>query len=133
MFFYGGYFILSVVVCIGNCAAGEAAEPGVLEYEDHRKVMVVCDADGTERPVTRATDWATRRRHILRGMQQAMGPLPARDALPPLDVQVKGRERGRGFTRLAISFQAEADDRVPVHLYVWAGTTRCSSASSTSA
>jgi hypothetical protein len=41
------------------------------------------DAQG-EHPVTTPADWARRRAHILLGMQQAMGKLPDRSKLGPL-------------------------------------------------
>jgi dienelactone hydrolase len=97
---------------------GRAGEPVSPDYPDHRQVMVVRDGDGNERPVRTAADWAIRRGHILDALQQAMGALPARDGLPPLDVQVADRERGRGFTRLSISFLAEKKDRVTAYLYL---------------
>jgi len=51
-------------------------------------------------------------------MQAAMGPLPDRSKLPPLDVQISERVQRSGYTRLTISFVAEKDDRVPAYLYV---------------
>lgn len=107
-----------IAIVLAACSMSAAGAPDVPDYKDHRRVMVVRDADGTERPVKTAADWSIRRRHILHGLQQAMGPLPARDALPPLGVQVTGRAAGRGFTRLNISFLAEAGDRVPAFLYL---------------
>ena len=64
-------------------------------YQNHRDLMVWRDAAG-EHPVKTPADWAKRRAHILLGMQQAMGKLPDRSHLPPLDVQV---ERDRTTAR----------------------------------
>ncbi len=51
-------------------------------------------------------------------MQQAMGPLPDRSHLPPLDVQVEETYDGTTFTRLKLSFQSEPGDRVPAYLFL---------------
>lgn len=87
-------------------------------YSDHAHVMVYLDAAGRQHPVATAEDWAVRRGHILAGMQQAMGPLPDRTNLPPLDVKVTDTAAGDGYTRLTLSFAAEPGDRVPAHLYL---------------
>lgn len=92
-------------------------------YTDHSRLLVYRDAAGKEHAITTAADWLKRRTHILAGMQQAMGPLPDRSNLPPLDVQVRESETvsGDGYTRLTISFVAEAGDRIPAYLYLPAG------------
>lgn len=91
-----------------------AAEPGGV---DHRNPMVLRDANG-ERPVRTAEDWAARRAGVLEGMQAAMGKLPERADLPPLDVKVLREVKGEGFARQAITYVVERTDRVPAHLYV---------------
>lgn len=91
-----------------------AAEPGGV---DHRNPMVLRDANG-ERPVRTAEDWAARRAGILEGVQAAMGKLPERADLPPLDVKVLREVKGEGFARQAITYVVERTDRVPAHLYV---------------
>jgi len=105
-------------------AARAADEPaGSPTYSDHSRLLYYLDAGGKEQAVTTAGDWRKRRSHILAGMQQAMGPLPDRSNLPPLDVQVRESETvtGEGYTRLTISFVAEAGDRIPAYLYLPAG------------
>lgn len=76
------------------------------------------DDAGHEREVKTPEDWARRRVQILDGLQQAMGLLPDRSNLPPLDVKVLAETKGDGFTRVAISFASGDGDRVPVDLYV---------------
>ncbi len=89
-------------------------------YSNHRQLRVWRDAQG-EHPVETPADWAKRRAHILQGMQQAMGKLPDRTNLPPLDVQITDRLEGPGFTRLTLSFAADQNDRVPCYLFLPAG------------
>ena len=85
---------------------------------DHTRPLVFVDSNGTESPVQTAQDWARRRSQILDGMQQAMGPLPDRSKLPPLDVKVNAETTGDGFTRVTLSFVSEGTDRVPADLYL---------------
>ncbi len=105
--------LMLLLASAGVTAAG-AAPP---DYTDHRQLMVWRDATG-EHPVKTKADWAKRRAHILQGMQQAMGPLPDRSHLPPLDVQMEEAFDGTTFTRYKLSFLAEGKDRVPCYLFV---------------
>ena len=91
-----------------------AAEPSGI---DHSRLLVYRDAAGAELPVKTPADWAKRRRQIIDGMQQAMGPLPSRTALPSLDMRVRDKFDGDGFTRLTIDFVTEKNDRLPALLY----------------
>ena len=91
-----------------------AAEPSGI---DHSRLLVYRGQAGGEHPVKTPADWAKRRRQIVDGMQQAMGPLPSRTALPPLDMRVRSQTDGDGFTRLSIDFLTEKNDRLPALLY----------------
>lgn len=99
------------------CITAQAADEFGPEYPDHRQLLVYRDADG-EHPVRTAEDWAKRREHILLGMQRAMGKLPDRSNLPPLDVEIEETYDGTTFTRYKLSFVAEPGDRVPAYLFV---------------
>ena len=102
---------LSLLASVLPCPA---TEPGSI---DHSRLLVYRDSSGTEHPVTTPADWANRRRQIVEGMQQAMGPLPDRANLPTLDMRVHSQADGDGFTRLSIDFAAEKKDRLPALLY----------------
>ena len=91
-----------------------AAEPSGI---DHSRLLVYRGQAGGEHSVKTPADWAKRRRQIVDGMQQAMGPLPSRTALPPLDMRVRSQTDGDGFTRLSIDFLTEKNDRLPALLY----------------
>ena len=86
--------------------------------QDHTRLLYYVDDSGRERPVATPKDWARRRARILDGMQQAMGKLPDRADLPPLDVRVSAEEKFDGYTRLTLSFLSEGTDRVPADLYL---------------
>jgi acetyl esterase/lipase len=112
--------LLAALACSWIVGKSFADEP-VPAYPDHRRLMVWRDAAGGEHPVRSPADWQRRRAHILAGMQAAMGKLPDRKDLPPLDVQVSERSEQPGFTRLKLSFVAErrrdgSSDRVPAWL-----------------
>lgn len=94
-----------------------AAPTDTPEYPNHRQLMVYRDAAG-EHPVKTPQDWAKRRAHILAGMQQAMGPLPDRSNLAPLDVHITETFEGPTFTRYKLTYLSEKNDRVPAYLFV---------------
>lgn len=112
--------MLSAFAAAICCAALSQADPAPIadRYRDHRQLTSYIDDAGQEHPIKTREDWAIRRQHILAGMQAAMGKLPGREHLPPLDVQVLETVAGKGFTRFKISFVAEAGDRVPAHLFL---------------
>jgi putative membrane-bound dehydrogenase-like protein len=109
--------LLSLIVLARVVAAEPETAP---TYSDHRQLGVWRDAAG-EHPITSPAEWAKRRSHILLGMQQAMGKLPDRSRLGPLDVQVTDQFAGPGFTRLTLSFAADQGDRVPCYLFLPSG------------
>ncbi|MEX0676803.1 MAG: PVC-type heme-binding CxxCH protein [Pirellulales bacterium] len=110
-------FVVSSTFALLPVAGALADETAAPVYPDHRQLNVWRDADG-EHPLKTPEDWARRRAHILQGMQQAMGKLPDRSSLPPLDVRVEETFDGTTFTRQKISFVAEGNDRVPAYLFI---------------
>src|SRR5262245_1582266 len=93
-------------------------KPNGPSYTDHSRLLVYHDEQDREHPVRTKEDWLRRRRHIVEGMEWAMGPLPDRSKLPPLDVRVGEKVEGEGYTRLTISYVADEGDRVPAYLYL---------------
>ena len=83
--------------------------------------MRYLDDQGRLQEVRTPQDWQRRRREILQGMQLAMGTLPDRAHLPPLDMRVTARAKGDGFTRLSISYalgSGSVGRRVPAYLLI---------------
>jgi len=111
--------ILTFVTGAGDVSQGQqqTASP----YPDHSRLLVYRDDGGQETAVRTAADWAKRRGHIRLGMEAAMGPLPDRRNLPPLDVKITERSAEDGFTRCTLTFVAEENDRVPAYLLLPAG------------
>jgi len=58
------------------------------------------------------------RRRILKNMEKAMGKLPNRSALPPMDIQVTDSLKANGYTRYTINFTAAENERIPAYLYI---------------
>lgn len=92
-------------------AAAAAKTPA---YADHAKLLAFHDGA----PVKTPFDWGLRRRHILLGMEEAMGPLPDSSRRVPLDVKVLEQTGTPKYLRRKITFQAESGDRVPAYLLI---------------
>jgi len=103
-----------------SCALALAGDmpPEKDPYSNHSKLLVYIDEQQIEHPVKTPDDWARRRADIVLGMQRAMGQLPSRGSLPPLDVNVTETSQEDGLTRLKLTFVAEQNDRVPAWLFV---------------
>ena len=98
-------FFISIALAFAsvelNCIANETAAP--LEYTEHQNLSYYLRADGSRAQISTADDWQHRRRHIVQGMEAAMGPLP-RPARPvPLDVKILEVHKGDGFVRRWLS------------------------------
>ena len=92
---------------------------------DHRRLDRYRDAAGRLRPIETVDDWLQRRAQILAGFQQAIGDLPSRDELPPLDLRIKDSEERESYTRHRVDFVSATEDRdrIPAYLYLPAGSS----------
>lgn len=115
---------MALALAAAAALAGRVRAEDPSPYADHARLLVYRDEAGEVRPVGSREEWSRRREHILEGMQAAMGPLPDRSRLAPLDVQVLETFAGEGFTRLTLTFAADEKDRVPAHLYLPEGRPR---------
>ena len=98
-------FITSALfLCCSFCFAESPPRP---LYTDHSNLMIYRDLLNQIQPVKTTEDWSWRRQHILIGMQEAMGPLPAQNTRPPFDLKVIAEQKGNGWLRQTISFAAE--------------------------
>lgn len=102
----------------GLAAGAEPKHASEPRLPDHRQLLVYLDEGGRVQPVTTAQQWSRRREQILRGMEEAMGPLPDRSGLGPPDVEVLQQHAGDGFRRLTLSMVPEPGDRLRVDLYL---------------
>lgn len=88
------------------------------KYPDHRELLFYYDRRGVEQPVRDALEWGWRRRHILQGMERAMGTLPPTQRRAKLDVLVSDIAQTEHYTRKKITFVPEPGDRVPAYLLI---------------
>ena len=95
-----------------------ATPPPAVAYPDHSQLLVVRDADGNQRPVKTAADWAERVAHIRANMQQVMGLLHDTARWAPLDVEVVSEEQTATYLRRKVRFTPELGDRVPAWLLI---------------
>ena len=95
-----------------------AAEQSLPFYEDKMNLLVYLDAEGKERAITNAEDWAKRRAHILANMEEVMGPLPDRSSLPALEMKIIATEDLGDVIRKKVTYLSEPEDRVPAYLLV---------------
>lgn len=94
-------------------------QPGpVPDYPDHTNLSHYLDAEGKFRPVQTVTDWNIRRRHILAHLERVMGPLPGPANRVPLQLKVHDEKRIGALIRKSITYQSDADDRVPAYLFL---------------
>src|SRR5262245_40774945 len=87
-------------------------------YPDKTKLLVVRDADGTERPITDAAGWAKRRAHTVANVQRVMGPMPDDSRKEPLEPKGEGESDQGKFTRYKMTIAVEKGDRLPLYLLV---------------
>lgn len=106
--------ILALILLACRLPPSQAQES---QRVDHSDLTFYLDSQGNRQTIHTSADWQKRRVQILAGMQQAMGPLPDRSKLVPLDIQLTETVKGEGYRRETISFAAEKKDRIPADLY----------------
>lgn len=92
--------------------------PAAIPYPDHSRLLVLRDAEGTEKPVTNAAEWAARVAHIKANMQQVMGTLHDTARWAPLEVETVSEEKTAKYLRRKVRFTSELGDRVPAWLLI---------------
>lgn len=99
-----------LILCCTLSAAGQEAPQAQAPpdpYPDHSRLLVYADNAGGLHPVKTPEDWQRRRRDILKGMEAAMGPLPARDQWPEFDLRLTEEQAGDGYVRRTYTFAVE--------------------------
>jgi len=113
--------IFAVLMSLCSLCGQTSAEKPELSsppyYADKTNLLAWLDGDGKMHPITRATDWPRRRKHILANMSLVMGPLPNRDKTP-LDVKVVNSERLETLSRKKVTYLSSTGDRVPAYLLI---------------
>jgi dipeptidyl aminopeptidase/acylaminoacyl peptidase len=89
------------------------------QYTDHADLSYYMQSSGKRAEIRDVSDWQTRRRHIIAGLEDAMGPLP-RPAKPiALDVQTLEVHKDGDFVRRKLSYHTDrAGQRVNAWLLI---------------
>src|SRR5262249_13351400 len=87
-----------------------------ISYPDPTDLSYFRDRDRAKPPIRTRDDWEVRRRHVLENVQRVMGPLPGRRVL--LDVKLVEEKRVGELIRRKLTYQSDADDRVPAYLFL---------------
>jgi dienelactone hydrolase len=111
-------FLLLASICLTSLTLAAIATADEPPPYDHANLLFYRNEAGELLPIESPDHWAIRRRHILEGMQQAMGPFPAPERRADLDVQISESVETDHYVRHTLTFVAEPDDRVPAYLLV---------------
>ncbi len=95
-----------------------AKEPLAPERLPATNLMVYRTRANLLAPVASKAQWQQRRREILLGMQQVMGPLPDRKRRCPLDVRVSAETDRGAFVQRTLTYASEPGSRVPADLLI---------------
>jgi len=109
-------FCAAVIVLnvLGIVCSGLAQEPRL----DRWNLMEFRAAPGVTEPVRDISQWNERRKEILKGMTEVMGPLPGNERRVDLDVQILEETDLGSYIRQRITYQSEPDSRTPAFLCI---------------
>ncbi len=110
--------IVALISCIETQPKCDAQDPAGRVALKHSDLSVYRADDGSRQPIKTADDWEKRRKQILEGAQEAMGPLPSRDNLPAFDIRITEDIRKLNTRRITMTIVSEANDRLPLDLYL---------------
>lgn len=74
--------------------------------------------DGRVQAVRTPAQWMYRKREILRGMQEVMGPLPGPERRVPLQMQVTSETDCGSYVRRAVTYATGVSERTPAWLLI---------------
>jgi hypothetical protein len=100
----------------GPNGAATSPAPPQTAYDPRQPIHVA--EQGVLRPARTPAEWAWRRAHIQKAMEQVMGPLPGPDRRVPLTVVLETREETPDYVRIKLRYTADAGDEVPALLLV---------------
>src|SRR5436853_655939 len=80
-------FLLATLYCFVLSPAFAEASPPTTRLP-RTNLFVYHDRKGEVAPVRSKSDWQKRRKEIVRGMEEIMGPLPGKEKRCPLDLKV---------------------------------------------
>ena len=132
----GCFFAIAAGRNSACCGMETGSEPGSTQlaaemprYSDHQDLSYFLQSDGSRAAIRSPEDWRERRRHIVLGMEQVMGPLLKPERPVALDVVVLEEHREKLFTRRKVAYCTDRHDkRVEAWLLLPAGEATARSA-----
>jgi dienelactone hydrolase len=101
-----------VLIAASYQAVTVAAQQRVLpSYIEHQDLSYFVRSDGAHAAIRTPQDWHVRRRHIVLGMEAAMGPRPRPERPVPLDAEVLEEHQGEGFIRRKLAYHTDRSDK----------------------
>ena len=97
------------ILLLSAMTNARSQQPGILTFTD---------AFGEVATVKHKKDWQQKRSQILKGMEEAMGPLPDIRNLPPFRLIVTDTLITENYTRLTVRFTVAEDEILPAYLYI---------------
>jgi len=110
--------VLCLTLLLANAARYVAADDAAPIYPEHQDLGYYIDAKGARHEIRTIADWEMRRRHIVEGMQRAMGALPDRSKLAPLEIRELESVKVGDVVRKKIEYTTEPDYRLRAYLLI---------------
>ena len=114
-------FTLAELATVGSALV---AQPAGFQSRDHIDLSCFVDERGKQHPLKTVADWRVRRSHIVQNLERVMGPLPRTARRVALDVKILEEKRVGDLVRRKLTYQSDADDRVPAYLFLPPGPPR---------
>jgi hypothetical protein len=95
-----------------------AAGPAMAEHLDAFDILTYHSGGGKTAQANAPQQWLMRRKEILAGMQDIMGPLPGTEKRCPLDVRVEEEADCGSYVRRLITYASEPGSRTPAYLCI---------------
>src|SRR5690606_27676208 len=83
-----------------------------------KDLLTFVDGSGKYTSVKTTEDWKIKRKQVLLGMEEAMGKLPSREGLPPMDITYSDSLNTDNYTRYTIRFTVADGEILPAFLYI---------------
>lgn len=87
-------------------------------FAQRSDLLTLRSGSGKIEDIRNKGQWKQKREQILAGMQMAMGKLPERAHLPPLDIIVTDSLEEEAYLRLTVRFTVAPGEVLPAYLYI---------------
>ena len=100
------------LLLLAPSAVAQSAQPLTAPtYAEHQDLSYYLRPDGSRASIETADDWQERRRHVVAGMEEVMGPLPRPAKLIRLNSHVIEEHDEERFIRRKFAYHTDRDDK----------------------